>query len=209
MTTSAPAAPNAPPKQSSIASFAASRVCGDDHALAGGQPVGLDDDGQALRGHIRLGGGRVVEAAIGRRGDAVFGAEILGEAFGAFELGGGARRTEHLDAGRFEIVGEPGDERRLGPDHHQADVLLPAEADHRRMIRQVERHAVGDRFDPRIARRAVEPVEQGALPELPGERVLAASPSDQQQIHLEKALACSPHGELVLHRVDGRQWLIE
>ena len=209
MTSLAPAAPNAPPKQSSIASFAASRVCADDHALAGGEPVGLDDDGQALRRHIGLGGGRIVEAAIGGGGDAVFGAEILGEAFGAFELRRRPRRPEHLNACRLQIVGEPCHERRLGPDHHEADVVLPAEADHRRMIRHVERHAFGDRFDPGIPRRAIESVEQGALPELPGERVLAASPSDQQQIHLEKALACSPHGELVLHQVDGRQWLIE
>ncbi len=202
MTTSVPAAPNAPPKQSSMASSASSRVCGDDHALAGGEPVGLDDDGQALRGHISLGRGRVVEAAIGGGGDAVFGAEILGEALGAFELRRGPRRPEHLDAGRFEIVGEPGHQRRLGPDHHQVDVVLPAEADHRRMVGHVERHAVGDRGDPGIARRAIEPVEQGALPELPGERMLAAarlrsaahSPSSAPLVR-SPGVCSGPHGE--------------
>ena len=101
MTTSAPAAPNAPPKQSSIAALACLARLGDDYAFAGREPVGLDDDGQALRGHISLGRGRVVEAAIGGRGDAVFGAEILGEAFGAFELCRRPRRPEHFDACRL------------------------------------------------------------------------------------------------------------
>ena len=183
MTSSAPAAPNAPPKQSSIASFAASRVCGDDHALAGGEPVGLDDDGQALRGYISLRRGRIIEAAIGRRGDAVFGAEILGEAFGAFELCRRPRRPERFHASRFEIVGEAGDERRLGPDHHKPDVLLFAEGDDGFMVSDVERHAFGDLRDPGIARRAIEPIQHGALLELPGERMLAPPASDQQHIH--------------------------
>ena len=66
---------------------------------------------------------------------------------------GGLRRAEHFDARRFEIVGEPGDQRRLGPDHHEADVVLLAEADHRRMIRQ---------------RRAPRSSATLAIPALPG-----------------------------------------
>jgi hypothetical protein len=71
------------------------------------------------------------------------------------------------------------------------------------------RVTMSERRDAGVAGSRMKVGEQQRLPELPGERVLAASPSDQQQIHLEKALACSPHGELVLHQVDGRQWLIE
>ena len=51
------------------------------------------------------------------------------------------------------------------------------------MVGDVERHAFGDLRDPGIARRAIEPIEQGALLELPGERMLAAAASDQQHIH--------------------------
>ena len=159
----------------------------DHHALSRRQPVRLDDDRQALRRDISFGGARFGEAAIGGGWDAVFGAKILGEAFGAFEPRGCSGRPEHFHPGGFEIVGETGDQRRLGADHHEADVILLAEADHRFMVRHVERHALGDLGDSGIARRAIEPAEQGALPELPGERVLAASAPDQQHIHLDQA----------------------
>jgi len=57
-------------------------------ALARRQPVGLDDDRRAALADERLRLDRVAEAAIGSGGDAVFGAEILGEALGALERGG-------------------------------------------------------------------------------------------------------------------------
>jgi len=113
----------------------------------------------------------------------VCGAQILGEAFRAFELGCRRLRTEHFDAGGFEIVGETGDEGRLSPDYHEADVLLLAEADYGIVIRNVEGDAFGNSRDPGIARRAIEPVEKGALLELPGERVLSPAGPDQQHIH--------------------------
>ena len=113
--------------------------------------------------------------------------------------GGRLRWTEHFDAGGFEIVGETGDERRLWPDHHEADVLLLAEADYGIVIRNVEGDAFGNCRDPGIARRAIEPVEQGALLELPGERVLSPAGPDQQHIHSGAGSACRPHLGPVLH----------
>ncbi len=55
-TTSAPAAPKPPPNIMSIAASASATRLRHHHALAGGKPVGLDDDRRALRAHIGLGG---------------------------------------------------------------------------------------------------------------------------------------------------------
>src|SRR5579872_4281214 len=71
----------------------------DDHPLAGGKAVGLDDDRRALRAHISFGWLRGAEAFVGRCRDSVGAAQILGEAFGAFEPRRCACRTERLDTG--------------------------------------------------------------------------------------------------------------
>ncbi len=44
---------------------------GDDHALAGGEPIGLDHDRRALRAHIIFCGGDIGEALIGRGRDII------------------------------------------------------------------------------------------------------------------------------------------
>ena len=159
--------------------------------LPAASPSALMTMGSSWLCHIGLGRRGVGEAPIGGGRNAEFGAEILGEALGAFELGRRLGRPEHFDALRFEIVGEPGHQRRLGPDHHEADLLVLAEARDRAVIAHVERHALGDRRDAGIARRAIERVEQGALRELPGERMLASAAADQKHIHRALIPACS------------------
>ena len=121
-TTSAPAAPKPPPNIMSMASCASLQRHRDDDALAGGETIGLDHDRRALRADIGLGGIRIAEALIGRGRNVVGLAEILGEALGAFEPGGGLARPERLDAGGSEIVDDarrraarPGRPRRNRP----------------------------------------------------------------------------------------------
>ena len=58
----------------------------DDDALAGGEPVGLDDDRRGHPPQVVLRRPGRLEALIGRGGDGVRPAEILGEALGGFEL---------------------------------------------------------------------------------------------------------------------------
>ena len=94
---------------------------GDDHALAGRQAVGLDDDGQLLRRQIGLGRARVAEAAVGAGGNRELAAQVLGEALGAFELRCRLGGAEDLDAGGGEVVGEAGHQRHLGAHHHEVD----------------------------------------------------------------------------------------
>src|SRR3546814_2635833 len=48
---------------------------GDDHALAGGEAVGLDHDRHPALAHEFLGGAGIGEAAIGGGGDVIFDAE--------------------------------------------------------------------------------------------------------------------------------------
>ena len=61
----------------------------DDDALAGGKPVGLDDDRRALRADIAFRRRGIVEALVGGGRNVVVAAQILGEALRAFELRGG------------------------------------------------------------------------------------------------------------------------
>ena len=98
---------------------------GDDHAFAGGKPVGLDHDRQVLTHDVEERGVGFGEAMIARCWNPVAGAEVLGEALGAFERRGRARRAEHFDALRFEIVGKPRHQRQLWSDHHKPDVVCP------------------------------------------------------------------------------------
>ena len=153
MTTSAPAAPNAPAKQASMAAVAASRVSAMTTPLPAARPSALTTIGSGCVGQIGLGGARVREAAVGGGGNARTRAEVLGEALRALELGGRLGRAEHLDPGGGQIVGEAGHQRRLGAHHHEADVVVAAEADDGGMV--------GRRRASRIS-------ATSAMPALPG-----------------------------------------
>ena len=91
ITTSAPALAEPPANISSIAASASARVVGDRHALARGEPVGLDH-------HRHAEAGRAPPVASASDGDACIGggrdaravAQRLGEALAAFELRGAA-----------------------------------------------------------------------------------------------------------------------
>ena len=96
--------------------------------LPAASPSALITIGQLLRRHVGLGRRRIGEAGVGSGRNAGPRAEILGEALRAFELRRLPRRAEHLDALRFEIVGEARDQRRLRADDHEVDPVLPAEA---------------------------------------------------------------------------------
>jgi hypothetical protein len=68
-----------------------------------------------------LGGEPVRRPDVARGRDIVLRAQILGEALRSFELGRDPVRPEHAKAHRPQIVGEPVDQRRLGPDDDQLD----------------------------------------------------------------------------------------
>ena len=73
-------------------------------ALAGGEPIGLHNDGRTGLRQIGEGGILIGEPGEGGGGDAAFRAQILGESLRAFELRRGLGGSEGTDTGRLEIV---------------------------------------------------------------------------------------------------------
>ena len=72
-----------------------------------------------------------------------------------------------------KLVGDAGDERPLGPDHHEVDAERGREPEQAFGVVGTDRMAVPERSDPRITRCGVELGQQGALDEPPGEGMLA------------------------------------
>ncbi len=80
-----------------------------------------------------------------------------------------------------ELVGETVDERLLGPDDHERDVLRHRELDQLVERTDADRHAARQLLDPRIARRRDDLVT--AARESPHERVLPAAVADDEDLH--------------------------
>ena len=163
------------------------RRLGDDHALAGRQAVGLDDDRQLLRRQIGLGGARIGEAAIGAGGNGELAAQVLGEALRALELRRRLGWAKYLDPGGRQVVDEAGHQRRLGPHHDEADPVVGAEPDDGGVVGHVERHAAGDLGNAGVARRAIELGQQRARRQGPGQRVLTAAGTDEENVHQRRS----------------------
>ena len=156
---------------------------GNGDALAGRQPIGLDDDRYTPRLEIGKCRRLVGEAAIGGGGDAIRGADVLGEALGTFELGGKFCRPEDLDAAAQKIIGKARHQWRLRSHHHETDALGLAESDNGGVI--CHRHILqpGDLADTGIAGGHEELVAQGAVGDGPGQRMLAAARPDEEDFH--------------------------
>lgn len=141
------------------------------HALAGGKTIGLDDDRRALGADIGFGLRSIVETLVGACRNVVAGADILGEAFGALELGCSSGRTENHKAIGAQPVGEAGNQRRLRADNDEIDRLVLAEGRDRFVILDVNRHEDGVFGNAGIAGCGVEFRHQRRLRQLPGERM--------------------------------------
>ena len=100
---------------------------GDDHALAGGQPVSLGDDGEPGGVEPPRGLGHAGDHGRAGPGDAVSVAERPGVRLRPLQLGGGQRRSERSDAGRRERVDEPCCQRRLRAHDDEPDALVDGE----------------------------------------------------------------------------------
>ena len=153
------------------------------HALAGGEPIGLDHQRRAQLPAVAARGAGLGERPEARRRDPVARHEILGEDLRALEAGRRGARAEDMKPSLEKAVGEPQGQRQLGP--HDGEVhALPRGDRHQPLdVGVLQRDAVGMPGDPRIPRRGEEPAEPRALGELPGERVLAAATADQQYSH--------------------------
>ena len=174
MTTRAPAAPSALPTSiASIAACASATRRRDDHALAGREAVGLDDDRRAALGDVGARRRRVGERPVLRGRDPVPRHERLREILRALELGGGPRRTEDPEPRGAERVDDAGGERRLRADDRQRDLLVLRERDE-----------VGDR----ACAATVGQLRLARVPALPGATNTFATRGDCATFH---ASACS------------------
>ena len=102
---------------------------GDDHAFAGGESVGFDNDGGAALADVGEGGLYLGEDAGGGGGDTVFEEELFGENLGGFEAGTVGLRAVGGDTDGGEGVYETEGERDLGADDDEVDFLALDEGD--------------------------------------------------------------------------------
>jgi hypothetical protein len=118
-------------KKAASASSSSVLVVHDQHALAGGQPVGLEHHRQA----DRLAASRASPASCdhleGRRWDVVPLHELLGEHLAALELRACRDGPEDRQAAALELVDEAQRQRQLGPHHHQVDLEVGGEVGQR------------------------------------------------------------------------------
>ena len=143
----------------------------DEHALAGGEAVGLDDarrsrDGQRARGRHA----RPLEHVLRER---------------LRPLDARARRgwAEDRDAAAAQAVREPGDERRFGTDDDEVDAKGAREREHAVAVLGQDGMAAAELRDARVARRRMQLLEPGALGDLPRESVLASTRADDEHPH--------------------------
>ncbi len=118
-------------------------------------------------------------------------AEILRVPLGAFEHRRLPRRAEVRDAGLGQRIRQSGNERAFRTHDHECDILFTAECDDRAVIGGIKRHASCHLRDTGIAGRTIKSGQQRTFRQLPGQRVLAATGADQENIHVGQVLRLS------------------
>ena len=162
---------------------------GENHALARGQAVGLDDDRRALGADIPDGLIKIGEVAVSGGRYPVAREKILSEGLGAFQHGGRGRRPEHAQSGGPKTVHNTGHQRRLGADDGQNDRPIAHEGFKRSEVFRRDGHV----FQFGLARRSgvagchVYALDARGLRGLPCERVLAAAAADDQYFHWQSS----------------------
>jgi hypothetical protein len=155
-------------------------VVGDDDALAGGQPVVLDD----VRRPELVEGGRCVLGAGAHQcpGGRDTGGRhhLLGERLGALEPSRLGRRAEGRDPARADRVGDAGDQGRLGPDDDQVHAEPLGKIGYRGAVHRIHGMTLGDRRHARVAGGGVDGGDGGVLCQRAGQGVLPASGADDQ-----------------------------
>ena len=156
-----------------------------EHALACGESVRLDDHRQPLRADVRRIERYRIEGRVVRGRYAVPLEEILGERLRAFQARRGSRRTEAGAAGGGEPIGDAGDQRPFGTDDGEADVFARRECEQAGDIvgRNVDVADLGLECGARVARSDQHLLNARRLRTLPSQRVFAAAATHDQNLH--------------------------
>ena len=175
------------------------RAARDDHALAGGQPVGLDDQRARRRSRTAASmnssaSGSLRERAE-RRGRHPW--RAISSLANAFEPSISAAAREQPNTARPRSrsrSASPATSGASGPTTDEIDASR-ASASSASLTDLVgpDRHAARDRCDARVARRAQHLAHRRRSRQRPGQRVLAPAAADDEHLHLENA-ACSSAG---------------
>ena len=157
---------------------------GDHHTLAGGQTIGLDDDGSAQFVDVGVRRHRVGEGVVSSGGNAMALHKRFGKGLGAFQLRGGLGGPKNLQAMGAKFIDHPGGQGRFGADHGQADFLglRPFAQGHGVGDGQVFELAAGQ-GGAAIARGHKHLGRFGRLGQLPRQGVLAATAANNEYFH--------------------------
>ncbi len=158
---------------------------GDDHPFAGGQTVGLDDDGGALLAQIGQRRLHLGEVLVIGGGNGVAGQEVLGEGLGAFQLGGGGGRAEDGLIGGAEGIDHPFHQGGFRSDDGEADLVRLGEGQQALDVGGLDGDVLDARLKlgARIARCHEDLGHQGGVFGLPGQGVFTAAVANDQYFH--------------------------
>ena len=158
-------------------------VGGDDDAFAGGQAIGLDH----VRGtEFGQGRGRLVDGVGDHRaGGGHPGGlhDLLREGLRPLEHRGVGAGAEDRERRLPQGVGDPGDQRSLGPDDDEVDVESLGQRGHGGGIVRIDRLGVGDLRDPGIAGSGDDGVDLGVAGESKDEGVFTGARTDDKNLH--------------------------
>ena len=158
-------------------------VHADAHALAGGEAVGLEHDRDAeLRDGLAGLGLGADDDVVGRR-DLGGAHDLLGEGLAALHAGGGLDGAEGGEAGLLEGVHDAEAERDLGADDGEVGAVLLRPGDEPGDVLGGDRDVGGDRGGAGVSGGAEELRGGVVLVQLPGDGVLAAAVSDDENLH--------------------------
>ena len=158
-----------------------------DHALAGGEAIGLDHDRCALLADVGQRGVHVGVHGVERGGDVVAGQEVLGVGLAAFQLRGGGGRPEDAQASSAEAVDHAGHQRYLRADHGQRHAFGLGQRQQAVDVSDFHRHVAALAFtgSAGVAGRHDHFGDTGGLGQLPCQGVFAAARADDKYVHHE------------------------
>ena len=151
---------------------------------------------QGARGFVENGSGRYCGGL----------QHLLGEGLRPLDARGRLARPEHGHAGAPKLVRDARDERRLGADDDEVDLVLAAEAEEALDVVHADRVAAAECRDPGIPRRRMQLRQPLALRDLPRERVLAAARPQDQHLHVGEFKAAGGCFKYRRRAVGGPVW---
>ena len=173
----------------------------DDHALAGRQPVGLDDDGRVFPiVQVANGVAGVLKGPVVGAGHVGAAEQVAAEDLAGLQLGRRLGRSEDFEPFRLEGVDNPGRQRRFRPDNRQAHVVLPGELHQGRKIVGRNVNILGILGRAGVSRGHENTIHSRTLGDFPCQGVFPPPAADDQNVHC----AFFPRMRVCLFRIDFR-----